>query len=261
VLSAVIIVVYIISLMHFCDGNVFQSDIDKLDGFENKLMDARTVAFISLVWSENIRSYTSRSFNKPVWHDVLGNVQMQKAIILAQICLYVAVLVPFFSTDILQLRGLAVGVFGWVLALVGPFGCLVLCEACKLITAYQMNQYQEMLAAKHDAEDRRLEAAAAERKVSGAELVKGNSQKQVSNAMTVVPGGASGGGDGHLVKKINGKFVGTIDGAIIMDPESGTDFAGGSGGKTKQQNLFTYGICSCFGIFPKMQYGVGASRG
>lgn len=36
-------------------------------------MDARTVAFISLVWAENMRSYTSRSFDKPVWRDVLGD--------------------------------------------------------------------------------------------------------------------------------------------------------------------------------------------
>merc|ERR1719450_1880313 len=101
VLSAVIIGVYIVSLMHYCDGQVFQADIDKLEDFDSKLMDARTVAFISLVWSENIRSYTSRSFDKPVWHDILGNVNMQKAIIMAQICLYAAVLLPFFSTDIL----------------------------------------------------------------------------------------------------------------------------------------------------------------
>merc|ERR1712241_945428 len=57
VLSAVIIFVYIIALMHYCDGMVLQTDINELDGYEGKLMDARTVAFISLVWSENVRSY------------------------------------------------------------------------------------------------------------------------------------------------------------------------------------------------------------
>jgi len=161
VLSVVIIAVYIISLMLYCDGRVFQSDIDQLEGFQPKLMNARTVAFISLVWSENVRSYTSRSFDKPVWHNLLGNTHMQKAIIMAQICLYVAVLVPFFSTDILQLRGIDVGIIGWLLALLGPVGCLVLCEACKLITAFQMQRYQQTLAEHHAAEDKRLAEAAA----------------------------------------------------------------------------------------------------
>eukprot|EP00429_Kryptoperidinium_foliaceum_P095749 CAMPEP_0176252094 /NCGR_PEP_ID=MMETSP0121_2-20121125/35333_1 /TAXON_ID=160619 /ORGANISM="Kryptoperidinium foliaceum, Strain CCMP 1326" /LENGTH=742 /DNA_ID=CAMNT_0017591849 /DNA_START=23 /DNA_END=2252 /DNA_ORIENTATION=+ len=80
---------------------------------------------------------------------------------MAQLCLYVAVLVPFFSTDILQLRGINIGLQGWLLALVGPVGCLILCEVCKLLTAYQMRKYQAVLAEKHGEEDRRLAAAAA----------------------------------------------------------------------------------------------------
>mmetsp|Transcript_39345 Transcript_39345/g.83847 ORF Transcript_39345/g.83847 Transcript_39345/m.83847 type:complete len:1092 (+) Transcript_39345:135-3410(+) len=146
VLSAVIIAVYVIALMNYCDGQILQNKIDKLPDFDSKLMDARTVAFISLVWSENIRAYCSRSFNRPIWHNVLGNVHMQQAIVLAQLCLYVAVLVPFFSDKILGLRGIKIGIFGWLLALVGPIGCLTLCEACKLITAWQMRQYQNTLA-------------------------------------------------------------------------------------------------------------------
>merc|ERR1712127_1157273 len=126
VLSAVIIGVYVVALMNYCEGQILQADISLLDDYDNKLMDARTVAFISLVWSENVRSYTSRSFDKPVWVNLLGNKEMQKAICLAQIALYVAVLVPYFSDMILGLRGIAVGIFGWLLALVGPIGCVVL---------------------------------------------------------------------------------------------------------------------------------------
>jgi len=146
VLSAVIIVVYFIALQHYCEGKVFQADINLLDNYNDKLMDARTVAFISLVWSENVRSYTSRSFNKPVWNNFLGNKKMQQAIVLAQLALYAAVLIPFFSDRILGLRGIEVGAFGWLLALVGPIGCVVLCELCKLITAMQAARYQEELA-------------------------------------------------------------------------------------------------------------------
>ena len=67
VLSAVIIFVYIIALMNYGDGKFFQADINQIDGYDNKLMDAKTVAPISLVWLENVRSYTSRSFDMPVW--------------------------------------------------------------------------------------------------------------------------------------------------------------------------------------------------
>lgn len=41
-----------------------------------------------------------------------GNRHMQKAIVLAQICLYAAVLIPFFSDQILGLSGTSVGVHG-----------------------------------------------------------------------------------------------------------------------------------------------------
>merc|ERR1712003_301474 len=131
VLSAVIIVVYVISLLHYCDGEILQEEIKYIPDYENKLMDARTVAFISLVWSENVRSYTSRSFDQPVWVNLWGNVQMQKAIVMAQIALYLAVLLPYFSDKILGLRGIAVGVWGWGVALLGPIGCVILCELCK----------------------------------------------------------------------------------------------------------------------------------
>jgi len=157
ILSMVIIGVYVAALVFYCEGEILQRNIDRLDDYENKLMSARTVAFISLVWSENIRSYTSRSFDKPVWHNMFGNRQMQKAIFLAQVCLYVAVLVPYFSDKILKLSGIAIGHEGWLLALAGPFSCLVLCEACKVITASQMQSYQRSLAIRQNAS-----AAAAE---------------------------------------------------------------------------------------------------
>merc|ERR1719422_2453308 len=152
VLSAVIILVYVIALLHYCEGEIFQTDINELANYNEKLMDARTVAFISLVWSENVRSYVSRSFDQPVWVNLFGNIQMQKAIVMAQVCLYLAVLVPYFSDMILGLRGVAVGLYGWALALLGPFGCVVLCEICKLLTKWQKETYQAQLALQQEAE-------------------------------------------------------------------------------------------------------------
>merc|ERR1712113_1266919 len=116
-----------------------------MGGFEDKLMDARTVAFISLVFSENVRSYTSRSFDQPAWRNLLGNVQMQKAIVMAQLCLVGSLYIPVFSDLVLGLRGVSIGIWGWLFALVGPVAVLILCELSKLITSMQMEAHQRNL--------------------------------------------------------------------------------------------------------------------
>merc|ERR1711920_86416 len=67
---------------------------------------------------------------------------------MAQIALYLAVLLPYFSDMILGLRGIAIGGKGWLLALLGPVGCVILCEICKLITKTQKQNYQAELAKK-----------------------------------------------------------------------------------------------------------------
>jgi len=247
ILSLVIIVVYIIALVTYCDGMVLQNDINQIPDFGDKLMDARTVAFISLVWAENVRSYTSRSFDKPVWHDLLGNVNMQKAIVLAQLALYVAVLVPFFSTDILQLRGINIGISGWLLALLGPVGCLILCELAKLITAYQMKKYQHSLAEKHDAEDKRLAAAAASRASSGGnssapppvikaapKLAEAAPPAAASAPVGVAPPAAkqqAGTAAPAPAQDATVKFTGTIRASVV------------TGAPSKS-------ACSCFGVSP-----------
>lgn len=163
VLTIVVVGVYLISLINYCDGEVFQSNMDLDDkSVKVNLSKAQTVAFISLVWSENIRAYISRSFTNPMWHDTLGNKHMQKAIVMAQICLYVAVLTPYLSDQILGLYGLEIGLFGWALAIAGPVGCFILSESCKLISAYQAKKHQDSLAMKDPA------PAAAPIKVTGA---------------------------------------------------------------------------------------------
>merc|ERR1712129_333424 len=151
VLSVVIIAVYLIALMHYCDDMVLQDDIHSLTGYENHLMNAQTVAFISLVFCENVRSYTSRSFDKPIWRNLCGNPQMQWAILLAQVAMFCAVLTPFFSEEILGLRGIHIGWWGWGVALVGPVATLILCELCKIITSFQMQQHQKRIAKAYEA--------------------------------------------------------------------------------------------------------------
>eukprot|EP00929_Paragymnodinium_shiwhaense_P102616 TRINITY_DN6580_c0_g1_i1.p1 TRINITY_DN6580_c0_g1~~TRINITY_DN6580_c0_g1_i1.p1 ORF type:complete len:496 (+),score=109.42 TRINITY_DN6580_c0_g1_i1:1528-3015(+) len=64
VLSVVILFVYILALTYYCDGAVFIDDIVLIEDFQSKLVQARTTAFIALLWSENIRAYLSRSFDR-----------------------------------------------------------------------------------------------------------------------------------------------------------------------------------------------------
>merc|ERR1712050_380025 len=155
ILAAVIMGVYIMSLLHFCDGAVNQTDILKTDNFEESLAKARTVAFISLVYSENIRAYIARSFDKPFWVNLCGNKQMLKAIILAQLALYIAVLVPGVSDKILGLRGLDIGLWGWAVSLIGPVATVIFCELAKVITYMQVRQYQAKLVKKRESEARK----------------------------------------------------------------------------------------------------------
>merc|ERR1711988_1858476 len=152
ILSAVIIGIYIFSLNHFCDGNINQTDIIESGNFETNLAKARTVAFISLVYSENIRAYIARSFDSPIWVNLCGNMQMLKAVILAQIALYIAVLVPGVSDKILGLRGLDIGLWGWGVSLAGPVATVILCELAKIITYMQVRQYEAKLVRKRESE-------------------------------------------------------------------------------------------------------------
>jgi magnesium-transporting ATPase (P-type) len=146
VLSVVVIAVYICALLKYCDGSILQDDISSLPDSDAKLADARTVAFVSLVFCENVRSYISRSFDQPLWRCLCGNVEMHKAIFMAQVALWAAVLIPGFSDKILELRGLHIGSWGYLLALAGPIGTIVLCELCKVISSSQMRSYQRRLA-------------------------------------------------------------------------------------------------------------------
>lgn len=157
VLSLVIIGVYIAALVYYC-GEILQAEIATIEDSTLQLSKARTVTFISLVWSENVRSYIARSFDKPFYVNLCGNRMMQYAIVLAQIALYSAVFIPFLSDKILVLRGKDIGGEGWALAVIGPCGTLILCELSKVITHYQMKSYQRWLAKKEAENAAKLEA-------------------------------------------------------------------------------------------------------
>jgi potassium/sodium efflux P-type ATPase len=157
-MSIVIIAIYMWSLQHFC-GTM------KCIGPANEdfLMQARTTAFVSLVYAENIRAYLSRSFNRPVWVKLCANRVMLLAVVLAQLFLYIAVFTPGLSTKILRLdgrfwfdtdTGKGIGGFGWAVSLLGPVGVTVLCESFKLVTARQMAAYQKALRERQELEEK-----------------------------------------------------------------------------------------------------------
>merc|ERR1712226_1795105 len=78
---------------------------------------------------------------------------MLKAIVLAQIALYVAVLAPGVSDKIPGLRGLDIGLWGWAVSLIGPVLTVVFCELAKVITYLQVRQYQARLLKKKQLEE------------------------------------------------------------------------------------------------------------
>merc|ERR1711981_1075888 len=108
------------------------------------------------------------------------SVHMQKAIIMAQLCLYAAVFIPGFSDQILGLDGINIGLWGWGVALAGPVGTPVLCEAFKIVTHFQMQRYQRTLEKEH--------AAAEAQKVDSSQLVRqGSSKLEITIAGSTLP--------------------------------------------------------------------------
>lgn len=101
---------------------------------DTRLKLARTTAFIAVVYAENVRAYTSRSFDEPVWVEMCKNTAMQKAILMAQVALYAVIFLPGLSDTIFELEGLkmsqyvdqeGMGGVGWAFAVGAAVGCTV----------------------------------------------------------------------------------------------------------------------------------------
>jgi magnesium-transporting ATPase (P-type) len=107
------------------------------------LMRARTSAFVCVVWCENFRAYTSRSFDKFVWVGLLDNAAMQKAIAMAQCALYFVILTPGVRDQIMLLEGPELGIEGWAVGIGGGVLCLIICEIYKFATRSQIARFQE----------------------------------------------------------------------------------------------------------------------
>merc|ERR1711988_356724 len=136
-------------------GEFFQDDMianEMETPYKENLEKARTVAFISLVLSENVRAYTSRSFDKPVWTDLWKNKQMQVAIVMAQMALLIAVFLPGLTT-VLGLAGLEIGAEGWGIAFIGPILTLILCEMYKIVVASQIKRFNDRVWREQEAEE------------------------------------------------------------------------------------------------------------
>merc|ERR1719359_1395921 len=119
----------------------------------DQLRKARTTAFISVVWSENVRAYTSRSFDRPFFEQMFSNTAMQKAISLAQAALYLVIFTPVLSSDIFGLEGAICGADGWILAIAGSFFCLLFCELYKFISREQIKNFRKRVQEQQEKEE------------------------------------------------------------------------------------------------------------
>jgi potassium/sodium efflux P-type ATPase len=182
-LSAIIICIYFWALIEYVDAwqihemnnmkdemNSISTDSDAADTYINdRLIQARTVAFVALVLSENVRAYISRSFDKPVWVNTLANKNMQYAVVTAQAALLLAIFCPVLSDTILELDGTAIGWKGWLAALVAPVAVVIVCELCKKITAIQMKRYYATIRSDATAESEDEETSSDEAQTSGSD--------------------------------------------------------------------------------------------
>merc|ERR1719265_1131739 len=154
ILSVVILGVYLFALDVYV-GELFQDDMianEVENPYKANLEKARTVTFISLVLSENVRAYTSRSFDKPVWIDLWTNKKMQLAIIMAQVALLLAIFTPGLTT-VLGLAGSEIGAKGWGIAFVGPILTLILCEMYKVVVTSQIKRFNDKVRREQEAEE------------------------------------------------------------------------------------------------------------
>jgi len=161
ILSVVIIIVFIIACQQYV-GTLSIDEItemiseEKLLGLtttSDALRRARTIAFISVVWSENVRAYTSRSFDRPFFENLFTNTAMQKAISLAQAALYLVIFTPVLSSDIFGLEGAICGADGWILAIAGSFFCLLFCELYKFVSREQIKNFRKRVQEQQEKEE------------------------------------------------------------------------------------------------------------
>eukprot|EP00606_Chrysophyceae_sp_TOSAG23-5_P000404 GSChrysophyteH2.ASY1.ANO1.399.1 assembled CDS len=116
------------------NGALYEANPDCKVCIETSIRRARTAAFISLVWAENFRAYIARSFENPVWHKTFANPSMNKAILMAQASLYIALFLPGLNEEVLGLYVYEIHGFGWFIAFIGAFATLVSCELYKFIS-------------------------------------------------------------------------------------------------------------------------------
>lgn len=125
-------------------GNTWSYCRETLDIHDTDLdlRKARTATFIAVVFAENVRAYTSRSFDRPFYQEMCSNIAMQKAILLAQVALWCVVFIPGLSDQIFELEGDMIGVTGYIIALGSAFSCLAICEAYKQLAKTHIKNFQ-----------------------------------------------------------------------------------------------------------------------
>jgi P-type Ca2+ transporter type 2C len=133
-------------------GAIYTANDDCRKCITTSIRRARTAAFISLVWAENFRAYIARSFETPVWHNTFSNSSMNKAILMAQASLYIALFLPGLNEDVLGLYVYEIHGFGWFIAFIGAFSTLVFCELYKFLNQ-KFVEFEELAIPESEIED------------------------------------------------------------------------------------------------------------
>lgn len=117
-----------------------------VSGREAAVYKAQTACFIGMVWSENVMGYVARSFDRPMWHNFLGNVHMQWATAIAETGLMIAIfLLPLLwfpaKKYFLSLDATLIGWEGWIFAMIGAGGTIFFCELYKLYARKDIKRF------------------------------------------------------------------------------------------------------------------------
>ncbi|CAD7972588.1 unnamed protein product [Amoebophrya sp. A120] len=169
-----------------------------------RLRLARTATFVAVVYAENVRAYTSRSFDEPFFVEMFKNTAMQKAIAIAQIALYFVIFIPGLSDAIFELEGVRMSTYedmegetgvGYAFAFGSAAACVLLCELYKFVVKGQIREFARQLKEQQEAEEAERQRLIAAKEPLPVSLSKGGSKELL---------GSKGGSKDKKTSKDNG---------------------------------------------------------
>lgn len=98
---------------------------------------------MAVTFAENIRAYTSRSFEQPFYIDFWTNVSMQYAILMAETAMWFVLFCPFVSEVVFELEGKHLSWHGFAFALSAAVACVIFCELYKFFVKANIRKWKD----------------------------------------------------------------------------------------------------------------------